>query len=232
MKRLPFLPTLLVALAVATMIGLGVWQLQRKAEKEALLAQYRSALSQPELPELPQGLFTRHDVASFAASRKAFDQLLFRKARVRCTLLGDPGGAPPVLADGTTQIQIAGRNRAGDTGYRHIQSCSTEPFQGRILVDLGWSRGPLAVAIPQRSVVLTGRLVPAYELTDRMEPDRESDPIPLMLVADQPWLGLERSAPPALGSIPNNHLFYAAQWFFFAAAAAVIYVLALRRRTR
>jgi cytochrome oxidase assembly protein ShyY1 len=38
--------------------------------------------------------------------------------------------------------------------------------------------------------------------------------------------------PPSLGTIPNNHRFYAIQWFFFAAAALVIYVLALRGRRR
>jgi surfeit locus 1 family protein len=41
--RLPLVPTLIVATAVAVMIGLGIWQLQRKGEKEALIAQYRAA---------------------------------------------------------------------------------------------------------------------------------------------------------------------------------------------
>ncbi len=40
MKRLPFWPTLIVGIAIAIMIGLGVWQLQRMAWKEALLAEY------------------------------------------------------------------------------------------------------------------------------------------------------------------------------------------------
>ena len=39
MMRFPLIPTVLVAAAVASMIGLGVWQLQRKGEKEALIAQ-------------------------------------------------------------------------------------------------------------------------------------------------------------------------------------------------
>lgn len=38
MRRLPILPTLLVAAAVAVMIGLGVWQLRRAEEKAQLLA--------------------------------------------------------------------------------------------------------------------------------------------------------------------------------------------------
>ena len=38
--KFPLVPTILVGAAVALMIGLGIWQLQRKAEKEALLASY------------------------------------------------------------------------------------------------------------------------------------------------------------------------------------------------
>ena len=42
--RLPVLPTLIVAAAVAVMIGLGVWQLERKEWKEALIAEARGEL--------------------------------------------------------------------------------------------------------------------------------------------------------------------------------------------
>ena len=43
MKNWPLIPTILVVLAVATMVGLGIWQLQRKGEKEALLDRYEAA---------------------------------------------------------------------------------------------------------------------------------------------------------------------------------------------
>src|SRR5205823_12604763 len=42
-RRLPITATLIVALAVAVMIGLGVWQLQRAKWKETLLARYEQA---------------------------------------------------------------------------------------------------------------------------------------------------------------------------------------------
>ena len=38
-RKLPLVPTILVAGAVAVMIGLGVWQLQRAKWKEGLLRQ-------------------------------------------------------------------------------------------------------------------------------------------------------------------------------------------------
>ncbi len=42
--RLPLLPTLVVAAAVAVMIALGFWQLERKEWKEALIAEARGDL--------------------------------------------------------------------------------------------------------------------------------------------------------------------------------------------
>jgi hypothetical protein len=47
MRRLPVLPTIVVAGAVAVMIALGVWQLQRAAWKERLLAEYAGAAALP-----------------------------------------------------------------------------------------------------------------------------------------------------------------------------------------
>lgn len=46
-SRFPLIPNLLVLLAVAAMVALGVWQLQRKAEKEALLARFAANASAP-----------------------------------------------------------------------------------------------------------------------------------------------------------------------------------------
>src|SRR3546814_8511869 len=40
MRRFPLIATLIVALAVAAMIGLGVWQLQRMTWKDGLLNSY------------------------------------------------------------------------------------------------------------------------------------------------------------------------------------------------
>jgi len=42
-KRIPLVPTLVVTAAVALMIGLGVWQLQRARWKEALIAEIESS---------------------------------------------------------------------------------------------------------------------------------------------------------------------------------------------
>ena len=69
LPRFPLIPTAIVALAIAAMIGLGVWQLAiRLPQKEALLAQLAANPSRPEIafPKFPD------------------DSLLFRKADGFC----------------------------------------------------------------------------------------------------------------------------------------------------
>ena len=48
-RKLPLIPTLVVAAAVAVMIALGFWQLRRAGEKEALLERYRTARNLPPI---------------------------------------------------------------------------------------------------------------------------------------------------------------------------------------
>ena len=74
MRRLPPVPTLLVALAVAAMIGLGMWQLQRADEKERLLAEYQANAAMPALDLDP---LLDQDVAELPP-------LAFRRVLVSC----------------------------------------------------------------------------------------------------------------------------------------------------
>jgi surfeit locus 1 family protein len=56
-KRIPIVPTIVVALAIAAMVALGLWQLlERRPQKEAFLAQLaanptRPAIAFPRLPD-------------------------------------------------------------------------------------------------------------------------------------------------------------------------------------
>ena len=69
MKRPPILPTILVVLAVAAMIGLGFWQLQRRTEKLAMLSVLAANPSKPPIA-LP--------IPAIG------DDLLFRRASALC----------------------------------------------------------------------------------------------------------------------------------------------------
>lgn len=190
-RRVPIVASLVVAAAVATMIALGIWQLQRRAEKEALIARYAQAARLPAI--------------AYPAFPPADDALLFRRASGFCL--------EPVEIAAT-----AGRNKAGESGWRHVASCRTGAEGPGMEVDIGWSR---AADMPGRwpGGAVTGILTQGAKQR-------------LRLVAETPAPGLMPSLPPTPADIPNNHLGYAIQWFAFAGIAAVIYVLALRRRGR
>ena len=115
-RRLPLIPTLIVAAAVAAMIGLGVWQLQRAGWKERLLAQYAAAEALPPV--------------SWPSGPVAADRLpLFRYATGVCLR---PIG----------KRAIAGENKAGEPGYVHIVQCATAAEGPPMSVQVGWSKNP------------------------------------------------------------------------------------------
>src|SRR4029453_4553625 len=117
-RRLPLLPTIIVAAAIMTLIGLGFWQLQRAGEKQALLARYAQAEKLPPItwPTVPLDM----------------EQLpLFRHATGVCLR---PVG----------KRAIAGENAAGETGYAHIVECVTGAEGPGMSVVVGWSRDPNA----------------------------------------------------------------------------------------
>ncbi len=188
--RLPILPTILVAAAVAVMIGLGVWQTRRAEWKEGLLARYATADRQPSM------------AWPMIVGRE--EQLpLFRRASGLC------------LRPALTKA-VAGRNRAGESGYVFLVDCVTGAEGPGMRVELGWSKNPKA------TFAWTGGPVSGV-----IAPDKQSR---MRLVADRAPAGLEPSARPSLAAISNNHRLYAIQWFAFAVIALVIYALALRGR--
>jgi cytochrome oxidase assembly protein ShyY1 len=118
MRKVPVVATLLVALAVATMIGLGVWQLSRAQQKDALIARYQTAHS------LPPTAFPTVPIADEALP-------LFRRATGYCLRVA-----------GTRRT--AGTNRQDETGYVHIAECSTGAEGPGMAVQMGWSKDPNA----------------------------------------------------------------------------------------
>jgi surfeit locus 1 family protein len=202
MRRVPPIPTLLVGLAVAAMIALGVWQLDRKTQKEAALAMFAANTLQPTIT-----------IESGAADAS----LLFRHARSACQSV-------------TGWARQGGRGVQGLQGWRQIATCRTHA-DATLLVDMGVTRDPMFRPHWPGGVV-SGTLTRAPDHRPLIAGMFDSAPQPLMLVSDQAAPGLEPSAPPDIANIPNNHLAYAVQWFLFAGVAIIIYVLALRLRAR
>lgn len=119
-RRLPLVPTLIVAAAVATMIALGFWQLRRADEKEALLARYQAAEGLPPVafPTIP---ISEEDLP------------LFRRASAHCLQV-------------VGRRTAAGQNRLGETGFLHIAECRSGAEGPGIAVEIGWSKDPNAGA--------------------------------------------------------------------------------------
>jgi surfeit locus 1 family protein len=203
MPRFPLIPTLIVALAVAAMIGLGIWQLDRRQEKAAALQLYASNFGKPEMafPRLPVG-----------------DQYLFRRASAFC------------LEVVGWQSQ-GGRSTTGGNGYRHIAQCRTGAEGPVLLIDMGVAPDPKFQPVWKGGQV-TGTITHAPDHRPLLAGLFDSEPKHLMLISEAAAPGLAPTARPDLSSVPNNHLSYAVQWFLFALVASVIYVLALKWRQK
>lgn len=114
-RKLPLIPTVVVLAAVATMIALGVWQLQRAEWKGALIERYRDAQAMSSEVAWP-------------SSPAEYDAAHFRHARVEC-------------AEVTGIDAVAGRSEQGQTGWAHVAHCRL-PDGGTADVVMGWSRDP------------------------------------------------------------------------------------------
>lgn len=202
-RRLLLLPTILVLIAVAVMIALGVWQLDRRGEKEALIAQLYANRDLPPMAYPP--------TAPVAPTS------MFRKSRVTCIRVAGwrvTGGSTP----------------SGKGGYRHIAECVTGAEGPGALIDMGVAADP-AFKPDWRGGTVDGLITTEPNQTSLLGKAFGSvPPLRPMLVADLPAKGLAASAPPSADGISNNHLAYAVQWFLFAGIALVIYAIAVWRR--
>lgn len=212
----------MVAGALSTLLGLGFWQLDRRAWKQNLIADLDANLAAPPV------VMVAAPGPDVAWRRATFTGVWASPQPVRIvsrTLNGQVGAdfaAPLVLANGDV-----------------------------IVVRLGWMRDPSSAPnLPQGETSVSGVLFPTPRPTtftpDNTPPDRwlwlDPKPIaasrgasaartsPLVLNVVDASLGL--TPRPARPSIPNDHLQYAFTWFSLALALTVVAFFALRRRRR
>lgn len=122
MKRIPVLATLIVAAAVAAMIGLGLWQLLvRLPEKDAYIAQLSANPARPPV----------------AFPRQPDDSLLFRRTSAMCL--------PPVLITragaGAAGFRLIAqcRTKAGGSGIQVQLGTTRDPT-----TMVRWPGGPVS----------------------------------------------------------------------------------------
>lgn len=202
MKRVPILPTLVVLLALGTLVWLGVWQLQRREWKRDLIAQLEAA---PKLPLL--------EPADFTAAMNGTQSIQYRRAELPCS----PGTVLPYDVKG-------GSSAGGNSGYIILVSCRPNRKPPDIVAVAGWTMRPDAVSVPIMVDTVFKGLVIEHPYGDA--PGRPQ----FMLIPDTAVPPLQLSQRPDPGGLPDNHLSYAGQWFGLAAALVAIYGVWLRRR--
>lgn len=140
-RPLPIASTIIVAMAVLVMLGLGLWQLQRARLHEAQLAAYvaSSRLPPVTLPTAPTADPT---------------PLMYRYATANCLR---------VVGHRTS----VGENMAGEPGFVIIADCATGAEGPGMSVQLGWSKNPNAHSGWQGGLV-SGVIVPDSKMQFRM----------------------------------------------------------------
>jgi surfeit locus 1 family protein len=243
-RRFPLGLTIAAGLAFALLVGLGVWQLQRLAWKQDLLARVAALRAAPARPIA--------EVLALAAQGRDVD---YRRVAVDCLAL--PG--PPRDA-----YRYALRD--GRVGWRLVSACrlpvvaSGAPYDG-VLLDRGLvtrlagAMAPVAAVFPPPASVVGVLRAPGgkpllgpaetagapgarvFRVLDRSAlvslavDNALRHPAPYVLAVESERPPLPGVLPAALPQdIPNNHFVYALTWFALAGILAWFYGALLLRR--
>ncbi len=242
MKRFPVVLSVACAVAVALLIGLGVWQLQRLTWKQGLLARIaalQTAAPRPLGPVLARGArgadvaFTRVSTSCAPAPDPAVATYRYalREGRVAwrllsvCRLIGAP--YPAIVLDRGVARRFDGAMAPGAASYAattRAVGILREPGAPSFL-DAPTHRGSggvLALQALNRPALRTlateagaSRAAPYYLAVESETP---GDP------------GLAPSALPE--DIPNNHFVYALTWFGLAAGLGGVWAGMVWKRMR
>jgi surfeit locus 1 family protein len=238
-RRGLLVPVLAIMILLALLVGLGLWQLERKAWKEALMATLEQRLAQPagSLPDPGSGGgLDQHDwefrrVRFTATLRHADEALVYTSGSPLRPDVSGPGYwvfAPAALAGGGGLVAVnrgfvpQGRQDAA----ARAQGQSAAPVE--IVGVLRWPE-PGSVFLqaddPARNTFFTRdhRAIAAAKQWGAVLPFYIEQEAPV------PPGGLPKPGPLQV-KLRNEHLQYALTWFGLAGALAVVSVAWLRRR--
>lgn len=228
--------TLLVLLAMAVMVRLGLWQLDRLDQRRAYNAELAAKLAAAPL------VLTGEDLPQPPAA------LRNRKAVVQGEY------------DYEHQIAVKNQNFQGQPGVHLVTPLRIQGSDRAILVVRGWVPAELAGVEnwPQFEEEAQGQLSGYLQTSQKMPggatsaiPDdpvagwfrldieaiQTQMPYPLLPVALQleaeegrPYNALPKRVEPDLSLSEGNHLSYAIQWFSFALIAGIVYIALVRQQ--
>jgi surfeit locus 1 family protein len=225
--------TLVTAVALAILVGLGIWQVQRLHWKEGLLARIRALQAAPAAP-----------LSAILAKVKAEADVDYTRVAADC---------PDIE---TTPFVKLWSVPGDGAGFRIITVCRLAggPYAS-ILVDRGFTlQDDAAKLVPGQGARLSRPIVGVLRRGDRAntftppnQPAQNlwysrdipamaralgaSDPAPVFLMLESPApKGFGPKPAPVPADIPNNHLQYAVTWFGLAASLGCVYLASLWRR--
>jgi surfeit locus 1 family protein len=241
-RRGLLIPGILLLGALAVLIALGTWQLERREWKEALIAELDRKLSTPPVDLPPRERWPQLDAAA--------DE--FRRVKFAAAFLPDQEAL--VYTSGSSL-----RRDVSGPGY-WVLSPARLSAGGIVVVNRGFvpegKQDPKTRAEGQPSgvVEVVGAMrwpEPRGTFTPNDQPDKNlwfaRDPA--VMAAAKGWgnvapFYIDQEAPPATGdlpkvgplkpSLPNNHLQYAVTWYGLALVfliSAVFFMRAQRRET-
>lgn len=237
--------TLFSVVMVALFVGLGIWQLQRRVEKHALIAELTTRLAAPPVP-LPApaqwpSLTPAHDefrrVTFTATYRPLPDAMVYSPGSgVRPDVSGAGTWAflPAQLASGQTVVIDAGfvPNMMQD---RSVENRAVAPLiTGRPVTLTGYLRFPekpgmftLANDVAKRLWYTRDHLSMARALG--WGQGREVAPFYVDLETPVPANGVPKPGPLQV-DLPDNHMQYAITWFGLASIVVIGFAVWMRRR--
>lgn len=239
-RRGLLLPVLVTGAAFVVLVSLGVWQVERKAWKEALIATLDARLSAP-----PQALPPSR---SWAGLDRATDE--FRRVTLRVEFPSEPEAR---LYTGASAV----REDVKQPGY-FVFAPARLPDGGTVVVDRGYvadpqpnsetkpsprPEGPVEIVGVLRWPDQPGWFDTAYNARDDlwfvrdqedMASRRRWGPVAPFYIDQEAPIPLEGVPRPGRLRVhlPNNHLQYAVTWFGLALVLAAVFGFWARGRVR
>ena len=233
-------PTLFAVVGIALLVGLGTWQLQRKAWKQALIETMTARLAAAPVSLPPRDRWLRLDAGALEFLRVTFpaeflngqEALVYTAGSALRSDVSGPGYwvfTPARLLGGSVVIVNRGfvpiehkapatRAQGAVSGIVDIVGVLRWPEERGLFTpadepqhNVWYVRDPAPIAAAKN----WGPVAPFY--IDQEQP--------------QPPGGLPRVGP-LHATLPNNHLQYALTWFGLAIVLACVYLALLRSRER
>lgn len=223
-------PTALCLAGLSILLALGLWQLDRLAWKEGLLARIDARMAASAVP-LPAGAL---DLEGWEYRRVVVSGRLDHAREVPVFNVGPQGGAGfdlyvPLRSDGAVPALWVNRGWVGETVYESSPEAVARPA-GFVTLE-GVVRGPRPPGpfTPENDPAANSWFFPELAAMDRAR-GVETRGLVVHALPEAGAARWPRAERPGI-NIRNDHLSYAITWFALAGALVVIYLLAhLKRR--